>query len=123
MWRRGTRARNPEGPIALVREAGNRKQQDRSVGDPPGCPTRSHHVCYHDGMERTTISLPEELLDRLRIIAAERRTSMAELVREAIQEKVAEHRPRPRSLGIGASGHDDTASRTGDERPEPRSWR
>jgi metal-responsive CopG/Arc/MetJ family transcriptional regulator len=74
-------------------------------------------------MERTTISLPEDLLDRLRSVAAERRTSMAELVREALQEKVARHRPRPRSLGIGASGHRDTARRAGDERPEPRSWR
>ena len=74
-------------------------------------------------MERTTISLPEELLDRLRLIAAERRTSMAALVREALQEKVAEHRPRPRSLGVGASGHVDTARRTGEARPEPRSWR
>jgi metal-responsive CopG/Arc/MetJ family transcriptional regulator len=74
-------------------------------------------------MVRTTISLPEELLDRLRTVAAERRTSMAELVREALQEKVARHRPRPKSLGIGASGISDTARAAGDERPPPRSWR
>jgi metal-responsive CopG/Arc/MetJ family transcriptional regulator len=74
-------------------------------------------------MERTTISLPEELLDRLRTVAAERRTSMAELVREALQDKVARHRPRPKSLGIGASGTSDTARTAGDERPRPRSWR
>lgn len=37
-------------------------------------------------MERTTISLPEELLDRLRRIAAEEVTSMATLVREAVEE-------------------------------------
>jgi metal-responsive CopG/Arc/MetJ family transcriptional regulator len=74
-------------------------------------------------MERTTISLPEELLDRLRAVAADRHTSMAELVREALQDKVARHRPRPTSLGIGASGVSDTARTAGDERPPPRSWR
>ena len=74
-------------------------------------------------MERTTISLPEGLLDRLRSIAAERRTSIAALVREALEEIVAKHGPRPRSLGIGASAQSDTARRTTTERPEPRSWR
>ena len=74
-------------------------------------------------MSRTTISLPEELLQRLRRIAAERRTSMAALIREAVEEKIESYRPRPRSLGIGASGHADTARRTGEQRAEPRSWR
>jgi predicted transcriptional regulator len=74
-------------------------------------------------MERTTISLPPELHKRLRRLAAERGTSMAELIREAIEEKAASERPRPRSLGAGASGHADTARRSGDERPEPRPWR
>ena len=74
-------------------------------------------------MERTTISLSEDLLERLRRIAAEEGTSMAALVREAVEEKIKGHRPRPRSLGIGASGHRDTARRSGEERPEPRSWR
>jgi metal-responsive CopG/Arc/MetJ family transcriptional regulator len=74
-------------------------------------------------MERTTISIPEALLGRLRLIAAERRTSIAALVREALEEKVKSFRPRPRSLGIGASGHTDTARRSAGERPEPRSWR
>ena len=74
-------------------------------------------------MERTTISLPDELLERLRLVAAERHTSMATLVREAIEEKMARYRPRPRSLGVGASGRSDTARRTADERPEPRPWR
>ncbi|MBI4299436.1 MAG: ribbon-helix-helix protein, CopG family, partial [Chloroflexi bacterium] len=83
----------------------------------------SHHYCYHDAMERTTISMPDELLQRLRMIAAERRTSMAALVREALEEKAKSYRPRPRSWGVGASGHTDTASQAGDMRPEPRSWR
>ena len=74
-------------------------------------------------MTRTTISLPEDVLDRLRHIAAERRTSIATLVREAVEAKVAGYRPTPRSLGAGASGHTDTARRTASERPEPRAWR
>ena len=74
-------------------------------------------------MQRTTISVSEELLGRLRLIAAERRTSMAALVREALEEKVAGYHPRPRSLGIGASGRRGTARRTIEERPEPRPWR
>jgi len=74
-------------------------------------------------MERTTISLSPELLERLRRMAAERRTSMASVIREALQEKVESYCARPRSLGIGASGHMDTARRTVGERPEPRPWR
>ncbi len=78
---------------------------------------------YHDAVERTTLSIPGPLLDRLRSVAAERRMSMAELVREALEEKLAAHRPAPRSLGIGASGHHDTARQASEERPEPRPWR
>jgi plasmid stability protein len=74
-------------------------------------------------MERTTISLPDDLIRRLRVIAAERGTSMATLVREAVEQKLQSHRPRPRSLGVGASGHADTARRSAEERPEPRPWR
>ena len=74
-------------------------------------------------MRRTTMMLPDDLRDRLRRIAAERDVSMAALIREAIDEKVARARPRPTSLGVGASGAPDTARRTGDERPEPRPWR
>jgi hypothetical protein len=48
---------------------------------------------------------------------------MASLIREALEEQAARFRPRPRSLGIGASGHPDTARRTAEERPEPRAWR
>ncbi len=74
-------------------------------------------------MKRTTISLPAELLKRLRILAAERGTSMAALIREALEQQVAVVRPRPRSLGIGESGHRDTARSSAEQRPEPRSWR
>jgi hypothetical protein len=74
-------------------------------------------------MRRTTIVAPEELLERLRALAFERRTSMAAVIREALEEKARSYRPRPKSLGIGASGQADTARRTADERPVPRPWR
>lgn len=67
--------------------------------------------------------LPPDLLKQLRRIAAEREMSVAALVREALEEKVSEHRPRPRSLGIGTSGFSDTARRTVEERSVPRAWR
>ncbi len=79
--------------------------------------------CYHCVMDRTTLSIPAELRARLRRLAAERGVSMATIAREAIDEKLAQARPRPRSLGIGSSGSRDTARRSADERPEPRSWR
>jgi plasmid stability protein len=74
-------------------------------------------------VRRTTIVTPDQLLKRLRQMAAERGTSMAELIREALEEKLNSSQPRPRSLGLGASGHRDTAERAGEERPKPRSWR
>jgi len=74
-------------------------------------------------MTRTTLSIPDEVLERLRVIAAEEGTSMAALVRGALEDAIERRQPRPRSLGIGASGHRDTAGRAGAERPEPRSWR
>jgi hypothetical protein len=48
---------------------------------------------------------------------------MAALIREAIDATIEQHAPRPRSLGVGASGMTDTARRAGIERPEPRAWR
>ena len=74
-------------------------------------------------MKRTTISLPDDLLKRLRVRTAERGISMASVVREALEEKAAESRPKPKHLGIIDSGQGDLARRSADERPEPRSWR
>jgi hypothetical protein len=56
-------------------------------------------------------------------MAAARGTSMADLIRQALEDKVGTDHPRPRSLGLGASGQAETAHRAGDERPVPRSWR
>jgi predicted transcriptional regulator len=74
-------------------------------------------------MDRTTISLDDATRRRLRRLAAERGVSMAAIIREAIHEKVDRLAPKPASLGIGASGTSDTARRSVDERPAPRSWR
>ncbi len=74
-------------------------------------------------MTRTTITIDDDTRKRLRRIAVERGVSMATIIREAIDEKADRHAPRPRSLGIGASGTKDTARRSADERPEPRAWR
>jgi hypothetical protein len=49
--------------------------------------------------------------------------TMATIVREAIDEKLATARPRPRSIGSGASGKPDIPRRSADESPEPRAWR
>lgn len=78
---------------------------------------------HHDAVERTTLSIPGPLLDRLRDAAAGRRISMAELVREELEEKLAVHRPTQGSLGVGASGNRDTARQASDDRPDPRPWR
>jgi len=74
-------------------------------------------------MNRTTLTLDEETRRHLRRIAAARRMSMAALIREAIDEAIERHAPKPRSLGIGASGTRDTGSLAGEVRPEPRPWR
>lgn len=74
-------------------------------------------------MNRTTFTIDDDTRRRLRRAAADRGVSMATIIREAIEEKVDRLAPKPRSLGIGASGALDTARRTADERPEPRAWR
>ncbi len=74
-------------------------------------------------MDRTTFTINEDTRRRLRRIAAERGVSMATIIREAIDEKVERLAPKPRSVGVGASGTTDTGRRSGDERPEPRAWR
>jgi plasmid stability protein len=77
-------------------------------------------------MDRTTISLPPELHKRLRIMAAERGVSMASLIREAVEEKIASGngraRPKPR-FGIFDSGRTDLSMLASEGTPEPPPWR
>jgi hypothetical protein len=74
-------------------------------------------------MQRTTIMADEQLLDQLRRVAADRRVSLAEVIREALEEKVRTAQPRPRSGGIGESGAGDVARQTAEERAGTRAWR
>jgi hypothetical protein len=74
-------------------------------------------------MQRTTISLERSTIRALREHAAERGISMAELIREAIDEKLSRRKVVPRSFGVVSSGHTDTGRLSGEVRPEPRSWR
>lgn len=73
-------------------------------------------------MKRAAIDIPSELMEKLANLAAERGVDVDSLAREALEEKVGEHRPRPRSLGMGASGFTDTARRAGEERPVPKAF-
>jgi predicted transcriptional regulator len=74
-------------------------------------------------MVRTTISLPADLVERLKIEAARRRVSMATVIREALEAKVDTQRPKLHFLGVGDSGHADTARKSADDRPGIRDWR
>ena len=47
---------------------------------------------------------------------------MSELIREALEEKFAMRRPKPK-LGVFTSGYSDTATRAGDIEYEPDPWR
>jgi hypothetical protein len=71
---------------------------------------------------RTTIVIPEATRERLRRLAAERRQSMGEIIREAIEEKLSKQRPKPKSFGMGASDGSGIARRI-DELYEPDRWR
>ncbi|MEX2274709.1 MAG: CopG family transcriptional regulator [Actinomycetota bacterium] len=74
-------------------------------------------------MKRTTVMADEDVLERLRALARERGVSFAEVVREAVEEKADEYRPKPKSLGIGASGRPDVSSVAGVGRSPGASWR
>ncbi len=57
------------------------------------------------GMHKTTVYLPGDLKTSLRSMARDTGVSEAELIRQAIGEKIFRHRPRPRvpltSRGLG----------------------
>ncbi len=57
-------------------------------------------------MKRTTVSLPEDLLARAQRIAAQRKASLGEVVRDALKIYVDTGMAwdPPRSLGVGDSG-------------------
>ena len=74
-------------------------------------------------MVRTSILADEQTLDRLRALARERGVSLGAVIREALDEKAAEPRPRPLSAGIGASGGSHVAATAATEPVPPAPWR
>jgi len=75
-------------------------------------------------MTRTTIELPEEVLDRVQSIANERGMTVSEVFTEVLDQVTKSDddpvRPVPLSFASGASGHRDTARRMGEEPYAPR---
>lgn len=82
------------------------------------------HV-HNAGMKRTTIVAPEELLDRLRLIAQEEDTSLAQVIREALEWRVSRPDRTFHFTGAGQSSESphDTARQAGEMTYTPRSWR
>jgi hypothetical protein len=78
---------------------------------------------YNADVKRTTIVAPEGTLSRLRALAGERGVSFSQIVREALDEKAREFRPRPTFFGIASSGRSDIASTEAVEPVPPEPWR
>lgn len=73
------------------------------------------------GMIRTTVMADSIVMERLKSLAAERGVSLATVVREALEEKSREHRPRHTWIGLFASSEpSDIASTLATERVPPR---
>jgi hypothetical protein len=74
-------------------------------------------------IERTSITVPRLLVERLRRIAAGPKVSTATVIREAPEEKANKVRPLLKSPGIADSGCTDTpatlATETTAARPKP----
>jgi hypothetical protein len=78
---------------------------------------------YNYDMKRTTIVAPEELLDRLRAIAREEDTSLADIVRQGLEWRASHSGKRLRFIGAGrAQEPHDTARHAGEVDFTPRSW-
>ena len=71
-------------------------------------------------MKRTAVSLEAPILMALKQLAEEGGVSVDALIREGVEQKLANHQPGPKSIGIGASAQRDTAMRSSDDRPDPR---
>jgi hypothetical protein len=78
---------------------------------------------YTYAMVRTTILADDETIERLKGLAADRGVPFSQVVREALEAKAAEYRPRPRSLGSGESRSTRRSAAKSSGRVPPRSWR
>lgn len=102
------------------------RSYQQPFGDPPhhsGFKPAQNNGLYNDAMMRTTIMADEATIDKLRALAASRKVSLAEVVREALRDKAATYRPKPTSLGSGQSAPAATAASGASKRQPPRSWR
>jgi hypothetical protein len=79
---------------------------------------------YKDAMKRTTIVMSKNLLQRLRAIAREENTSLADVIRQALEWRASQARTF-HFIGSGASSElpHDTGRRARDTTFSPRSWR
>lgn len=75
-------------------------------------------------MQRTTIVADERVMEQLREIARRERLSLAQVIRQALELRVRQQRPRLSFIGAAASKEPpfDTSERAGDIRYVPRSW-
>jgi len=64
-------------------------------------------ITADDEVTRTVITVKRRTLDRLKRQAAQRKISMAALMREALDEKANEAQPWPKSAGAFDSGRTD----------------
>lgn len=78
---------------------------------------------YTYAMRRTTVMADEQTIELLKGLAGDRGVPFSQVVREALEEKAAEYRPKPRSLGAGESRPAKTGAGKGSRRVPPRSWR
>lgn len=66
-------------------------------------------------MKRTTIFANDTLINEFRDLAREENRSVAEMVREAMEQYVRQKRQKPRKklsfIGVGSSGRSDVAKR------------
>jgi hypothetical protein len=73
-------------------------------------------------MARVTFNIPDDLEADIKRLATGRGVSVPELIRRVVTDYARENvtrersgpRPKPRSLGIGNSGHTDTAQLASD---------
>jgi hypothetical protein len=56
------------------------------------------------GMVRTTVMADQVVMDRLKALAKQRGVSLATVVREALEDKAQEYRPRQTWIGMFDSG-------------------
>ena len=70
-------------------------------------------------MVRTTVMADQIVMERLKALAAERGVSLSMLIREALEEKAGEYRPKPSFLGKLDSGTTDTSTTIATDRLPP----